>query len=45
MQTFGHLPRRNESTEIDGFHFKVLHADSRQVHLLRLNLDSGASGG
>jgi magnesium and cobalt transporter len=45
MQAFGHLPRRNEVAEIDGFHFKVLHADSRQVHLLRLNLDPGASGG
>ena len=45
MQAFGHLPRRNEVAEIDGFQFKVLHADSRQVHLLRLNLDPGASGG
>ena len=45
MQAFGHLPRRNEIAEIDGFHFKVLHADSRQVHLLRLNLDPGASSG
>jgi magnesium and cobalt transporter len=45
MQTFGHLPRRNEIAEIEGFHFKVLNADSRQIHLLRLNLDPGASGG
>jgi len=45
MQSFGHLPRRNELTEIDGFQFKVLNADSRQIHLLRLNLDPGASGG
>ena len=45
MQKFGHLPRRNEAAEIDGFHFKVLNADSRQIHLLRLNLDPGASGG
>ena len=45
MQKFGHLPRRNEVAEIDGFHFKVLNADSRQIHLLRLNLDPGASGG
>lgn len=45
MQKFGHLPRRNEVAEIDGFHFKVLNADSRQIHLLRLNLDLGSSGG
>jgi len=45
MQKFGHLPRRNEVAEIEGFHFKVLNADSRQIHLLRLNLDPGASGG
>lgn len=38
MQKFGHLPRRNEVAEIDGFRFKVLNADSRQIHLLRLNV-------
>lgn len=38
MQTFGHLPRRNEVADVAGFHFKVLNADSRQIHLLRLNL-------
>jgi magnesium and cobalt transporter len=42
MQKFGYLPRRNEIAEIDRFRFKVLNADSRQVHLLRLNvLDDG----
>ena len=45
MQAFGYLPRRNEIAEIEGFQFKVLNADSRQIHLLRLNLDPGASGG
>ncbi len=45
MQAFGHLPRRNEVAEIEGFQFKVLNADSRQIHLLRLNLDPGTSGG
>ena len=38
MQSFGHLPRRNEIAEIAGFQFKVLNADSRQIHLLRLCL-------
>ena len=36
MSTFGHLPKRNEVTEIDGFRFRVLNADSRRVHMLRL---------
>ncbi len=36
MRTFGHLPLRNEVTEIDGYEFRVLYADSRQIHLLRL---------
>jgi len=38
MQKFGHMPRRNEVAEIGGFTFKVLNADSRQIHLLRMNL-------
>ncbi len=32
----GHIPQRGESITIDNFTFKVLHADSRKVHLLRL---------
>ncbi|BFM19787.1 HlyC/CorC family transporter [Gilvimarinus japonicus] len=41
MQSFGHLPKRNEVTEIDGFTFRVLYADNRQIHLVRLTV--GAS--
>jgi len=37
LQKFGHLPRRNEVTTVDGYQFKVLNADSRQVHLLRMS--------
>lgn len=37
LQKFGHLPRRNEVATVDGFTFKVLNADSRQVHLLRMS--------
>ncbi|MFT5691923.1 MAG: magnesium and cobalt transporter [Oceanicoccus sp.] len=37
LQKFGHLPRRNEVTTINGFEFKVLNADNRQVHLLRMS--------
>ncbi|MBU1330740.1 MAG: HlyC/CorC family transporter [Gammaproteobacteria bacterium] len=36
MSAFGHLPKRNEITEIGGFRFRVLNADSRRLHLLRL---------
>jgi magnesium and cobalt transporter len=36
MNAFGHLPKRNEVTEIGDFSFRVLNADSRRVHLLRL---------
>ena len=35
-QQFGHVPQRNETVTIDRFTFKVLHADSRRLHLLRL---------
>lgn len=37
LQKFGHLPRRNEVTTVGGFEFKVLNADNRQVHLLRMS--------
>lgn len=37
LQQFGHLPRRNEVATVNGFEFKVLNADSRQVHLLRMS--------
>jgi magnesium and cobalt transporter len=38
MNAFGHLPRRNEVVELDGFRVRVLNADSRRVHLLRVTL-------
>ncbi len=37
-QAFGHMPSRNEVVELDGFVFRVLYSDSRQIHLLRLSL-------
>ncbi len=37
MSAFGHLPKRNEVTEIGEFRFRVLNADSRRIHLLRLS--------
>ena len=33
---FGRVPKRGEVTVIDGFKFQVLRADSRQIHLLRV---------
>jgi magnesium and cobalt transporter len=36
MQEFGHLPKRNEVVQIDNMQFRVLYADNRQIHLVRL---------
>ena len=33
---FGRVPKRGEVTVIEGFKFQVLRADSRQIHLLRV---------
>jgi magnesium and cobalt transporter len=39
----GHLPKRGESIEVDGLTFRVLSADSRQVHLFQV-IDQRADG-
>jgi len=36
MSAFGHLPKRNETIEIDNMRFRILNADSRRLHLLRI---------
>ena len=36
MHTFGHMPVRNESVEMDGCRFDVLNADGRRIRLLRV---------
>lgn len=33
--TFGHLPKRGETTDFAGFNVKVLRADRRRIHLMR----------
>ena len=33
---FGYMPTRNEITEIEGFEFKVITADQRKIHSLRM---------
>ena len=40
MQSFGYMPKRNEVTTIDGFTFRVVNADNRQLHLLRMRLEA-----
>jgi len=37
LHELGHLPQRNEIVVIGPFQFKVLNADNRQIHLLRLS--------
>ncbi len=36
IKSLGHLPKRGDSGEIGGMHFRVLRADKRRVHLLRV---------
>jgi len=36
MQTFGHLPKRGETIELEGLHFEVTQANGRRIHLLRV---------
>ena len=35
-QHFGHLPKKDETVDIDGFSFKVLSADTRRIRLLQV---------
>jgi len=36
IQAFGHMPARNEVATIDNFEFKVINADGRKIHSLRM---------
>ncbi len=38
LKKLGHLPKPGEEVAIEGFCFKVLHADSRRVHLLQMTI-------
>ena len=38
VKSFGHFPRRGAVRAIDNLNFKVLHADQRRVHLLRVTV-------
>lgn len=39
MKHFGHLPKRNESIQIDNYTFKVLHADNRHIRMLEVKVE------
>ncbi len=45
MKEFGRMPKRGEVVAIDNFHFKVLSADGRRVHLLEVSRMASASDG
>ena len=36
MQALGHMPTRNEVAVIEKFEFKVINADQRKIHSLRM---------
>jgi magnesium and cobalt transporter len=38
MQQFGYLPSHNESTQLEDFEFKVVNADQRKIHSLRVRV-------
>lgn len=37
LKAFGHVPKRGESIEMEGFRAKVLRADKRRIHLILIN--------
>lgn len=43
-QAFGHMPTRNEVVTLDKFTFRVLYADNRQLHLLRVTRNLATAG-
>lgn len=40
MQAFGRLPRRNDVVELMNYTFRILYADTRQIHLVRVTTPS-----
>jgi magnesium and cobalt transporter len=44
VSAFGRLPKRGESTRIDGITFRVVRADSRRVHTLQVERVERAAG-
>ena len=44
VRAFGRLPKRGESTTIDGLRFRVIRADSRRVHTLQVERVEAPAG-
>jgi magnesium and cobalt transporter len=45
VKAFGRLPKRGETTTLDGFRFRVVRADSRRIHTLQVErVESPAHG-
>jgi magnesium and cobalt transporter len=45
LNAMGHMPKRGEAVEVDGFRFEVLGADSRKIRLLNVcRLDGRTTG-
>lgn len=42
ISNFGHVPKRGEKVEVDGYRFEVLNSDQRRVKLLQLTLSEAA---
>ncbi|MEQ8264548.1 transporter associated domain-containing protein [Pseudohaliea sp.] len=36
IHAFGHMPARNETTRVGNFEFKIINADQRKIHSLRM---------
>ena len=36
IHAFGHMPARNETTRVGAFEFKIINADQRKIHSLRM---------
>ncbi len=43
MQAFGHLPKPGEAVDIGHFTFRILHSDSRRIHLLQMTINASES--
>jgi len=43
LKAFGRLPARGESVDINDFHFTVLRADNRRIHLLQMTIGENSS--
>lgn len=43
-QTLGHVPQRGEKLQIDQISFEIVHADSRRIHLIRVEKNAIKEG-